>query len=538
MRVSKFFFIIVLAFPLIVCGSVPDEKITRSQPDSLLDILKAELSRNDIFDRKIKKRIAQLKKNYHLSHNKSPEIRYKATLPLFEIFQNYQFDSTYRYVQQLIILSNQMHDKKKLAENRLRLGTTLITAGMFKETFDCLHEINPALLDSNIKKSYYILYSWAYSDLAKYNADRIYAPLDLARKFRYLDSAIALCKPGSFEKGILEAQQESGKGPHPSTYFVQLSKRRLTLHEEAMVATGLSTYRQGTEKTNLLAKAALNDLRTSTYRALALLNLGKALHEQGKTEDAYFFLQQALSQANRFGGNLQRDQVIHMLSTVAAERDRIAQGERQRILVYLVCIIVFAIVTSLISFIIFVQFKKVRAAEQTIRATNNVLARRNQQLWEDGRIKEEYIGYFFNELSRYIIKLDKLKINAQRKAKSGSVDELLRLLDQVDIPSERHEFFATFDRIFLKLFPDFVEAVNAMFSQEDQIRPKSRGSLNPQLRIFALMRLGINKNEMIAGILQYTVNTVYTYRFRAKSKALVPSEDFEQRIMGIQVVDI
>jgi DNA-binding NarL/FixJ family response regulator len=74
-----------------------------------------------------------------------------------------------------------------------------------------------------------------------------------------------------------------------------------------------------------------------------------------------------------------------------------------------------------------------------------------------------------------------------------------------------------------------------MFSSEDQMKPKTKGSLTAQLRIFALMRLGIKNNETIASILQYTVNTVYTYRFRAKSKALVPAEDFEQRIMGIQV---
>jgi tetratricopeptide (TPR) repeat protein len=481
-------------------------------------------------------RITGLRTNYRQSKLQNLNSQYQATLNLFDIFRDYQFDSTYHYVQHLIVLSTQMRDEKKLAENRLRMGMTLITAGMFKETFDCLRNIRPALLDSSTKKSYYILYSWAYSDLAKYNGDRIYAPQDMRRKYLYLDSAIALCTPGSFERAILEAQQQPKPGRHPISYFLKLSKRKLSLHEEAMVATGLSTYRQGPEKIRLLATAAINDVRSSTYRALALLSLGTALYDQGKIEDGYFFLQQALQQANKFGSRLQRYQVIHMLSTVAATKDKLAAEERQRFLIYLASVVVFAVITSLIGFIIFVQFKKVRSDERTIRATNQILAVKNQKLWEDGRIKEEYIGYFFSELSRYIIKLDKLKNSAQRKAKSGSVEELLRLLEQVDIPSERHEFFATFDRIFLKLFPDFVDAVNIMFNPEDQIKPKKKGSLTAQLRIFALMRLGINKNETIAGILQYTVNTVYTYRFRAKSKALVSAEDFEQRIMGIQVV--
>lgn len=519
--------LILLIFPFKVFSVTP--------ADSLLTVLKTEIAGKERYDKKAEYKISKLRKAYQLSKKLDRVQEYKAAVALYEIFRDYQFDSTYLYARKLMQLSTAMHDKKKLAENRLRLGTTLITAGMFKETFDCLRETNPRLLDSTVKKSYYILYSWAYSDLAKYNDDKIYAPDDLRKKYLYLDSAISLCEPGTFEHAILEAQQQPKHGRNPSYYFLNLFKRKLSSHEEAMVVTGLSKYRRGQEKIRLLATAAINDLQTSTYRALALLNLGTALYEQGQIDEAYFFLRQALQQANKFGGRMQRYQVTHMLSTVAAVRDRLAAEERHLFLIYFSCIAGFAIIVTLLCFIVFIQLKKVRAAEQIIRETNRVLAGKNQQLWEAGRIKEEYIGYFFSELSRYIAKLDKLKINAQRKAKSGSVDELLRLLDQVDIPSERHEFFATFDRIFLKLFPDFVNAVNSMFGEEDRIRPKSTGALNAQLRIFALMRLGINKNEMIASILQYTVNTVYTYRFRAKSKALVTADDFEQQIMSIEL---
>ena len=519
--------LIVLIFSLRAFSATP--------ADSLLNVLKTEIAKKDRYDQRMESKLSRLRIAYRKSKVGNLERRYVTTLAMFDAFRDYRFDSTYCYVRELMELSVQLQNEKKLAENRLRLGTTLITAGMFKETFDCLRETNPRLLDRDAKKSYYILYSWAYSDLAKYNSDRVYAPQDLQRKYLFLDSAIALCKPGTFERSILEAQQRPKAGRHPSSYFIALGKGKLSLHEEAMVATGLSTYRNGPEKIKLLAKAAINDVRTSTYRALALLNLGTALHAQGQIDEAYFFLQQALLQADSFGGRMQRYQITHMLSTVAAEKNTLAQKERQRFIIYITCVIGFAVIASLIGFIVFVQLKTLRAADQTIKEANRILEQKNQQLWEEGRIKEEYIGYFFSELSRNIIKLDKFKINAQRKLKAGNADELMRLLEQIDISSERVEFFATFDRIFLKLFPDFVESVNSMFSKEDRIQPKSPGSLTAQLRIFALMRLGINKNEMIASILQYTVNTVYTYRFRAKSKALVSGEDFELRIMGIQL---
>ena len=505
------------------------------QSDSLLKVLKSEITRKKIYDHQKDEQIAALRQKLNTQRSIGLEARYFATLGLFEAYKDYRFDSTFHYARQLVHISGMLHDNRRLAENRLRLGTTLISSGMFKETFDCLREIDARLLDRQLKKSYYVLYSWAWSDLSKYNADRFYAPEDLEKKFHYLDSAIALTDKGSFEQLILQAQQKPNAGPHPSGYYIKLMNRKLSEHEEAMVVTGLSRYRTGDEKVRLLTIAAINDVRTSTYRAQALLDLGNTLFDQGKVDEAYFFLQQAMEQANKFGARMQRYQVARMLPVVAAKRDMMAKQERQRFLIFIACVIVITVITGLICFIIFVQLKKVRAGERVIRESNRLLAQKNKQLWEEGRIKEEYIGFFFSELSRHIIKLDKLRNNVQRKVKSGSIDEALRQLDNVDIHAERRQLFHTFDRIFLKLFPDFVEAVNAMLPNEDQLKPKQPGTLSTQLRIFALMRLGVNNNEMIAAILEFTVNTVYTYRFRLRSKALVPADDFEQRIMGIQL---
>jgi tetratricopeptide (TPR) repeat protein len=501
--------------------------------DSLLSVLRSEIARKKVYDRQKEERISRLRQK--LRSTQSIESKYSAALGLFEAYKDYRFDSTFHYANQLVQISMEMHDNRRLAENQLRFGTTLITSGMFKETFDCLRGIDPRLLDRPLKKSYYVLYSWAYSDLSKYNADRFYAPEDLGYKFRYLDSAIALTDNGSFEQLILQAQRNPGEDPEPARFYMKLLKRKLSAHEEAMVVTGLSRYRTGPEKVRLLATAAINDVRTSTYRAQALLDLGNTLFEQGRVNDAYFFLQQAMSQANKFGARMQRYEVARILPVVAAERDMLARQEKQHVLKVLASVAVLTLIIGLIGVVIFVQLRQVRAKEIVIREKNRLLGEKNKQLWEEGRIKEEYIGFFFAELSRHILKLDKLKNNVQRKVKSGSTTDVLRQLENVDIHAERRQLFDTFDRIFLKLFPDFVEAVNTMLPEADQLKPKTAGTLSTQLRILALMRLGINDNEMIANILEYTVSTVYTYRFRLRAKALVPPDDFEQRIMGIQI---
>jgi tetratricopeptide (TPR) repeat protein len=521
-----------LVFAFLGFASVRAEAATLHS-DSLITVLKKEIGRKKVYDREKEQHIARLRQD--LSIRQPIEHRYEALVGLFEAYKDYRFDSTFHYANELVDIAYQLKDKRRIAENRLRLGTTLITAGMFKETFDCLRNMDAASLDPESRKSYYVLNSWAWSDLAKYNADRFYAPEDLEKKFLYLDSAIGLTKPGSFEQLILQAQRDPKTGVHPVNYYIQLTRRKLSRHEEAMVVTGLSRYRTGSEKIRLLTIAAINDVKTSTYRAQAMLDLGNELYAQGKLDDAYFFLQQAMDQANTFGARMQRYQVARFLPLVAAERDMRAKQERQEVITVLTWVLVLVVIVVLIGIIIFVQLKQVRAKERIIRENHALLAEKNARLFEEGRIKEEYIGFFFGELSRHILKLDKLKNNVQRKVKSGSTTEVLRQLENLDVQAERRQLFYTFDRIFLKLFPDFIEAVNAMLPSEDQLKPKAPGTLSTQLRILALMRLGINNNEMIAGILEYTVSTVYTYRFRLRSKALVPPEDFEQRIMGIQL---
>lgn len=514
--------------------ALPFRASSAARVDSLLKVLRTELAKKAQYDGH-RNQLIDSQKNV-LNHATNLADKYEVTAALFRLYRDYRFDTTFQYATQLVELSTQMKDARRLAESRLRLSTTLIAAGMIKETFDCLKEIEPKLLDNELKKEYYLLHSWANSDLAKYNSDAFYTPSDLSQKFAYLDSAIALTKPGSFEQLILLAQQNEGVGQQPQRYYVELLKRNLSLHEEAMVSTGLSGYREGNEKIALLATAAIDDVRTSTYRAQAMFDLGNALFEQNRVEEAYFFLQQALAQADRFGSRLQRYQVTRILPIVAAKRDLLVQQERQNFYIMIACIVVVALLTGLICFIIFVQLKKVKAGEVTILQSNHTLAEKNRLLWEEGRIKEEYIGFFFSELSRYILKLDKLKKNVQRKAKSGgNAGEISNLLDSVDIDSERNQLFLTFDRIFLKLFPGFINSFNSLLSEEDQIIPKTADSLTAHLRIFALLRLGVDNNETIASILGYSINTVYTYRFRMRSKALVPAETFEQYVIGIEL---
>ena len=96
--------------------------------------------------------------------------------------------------------------------------------------------------------------------------------------------------------------------------------------------------------------------------------------------------------------------------------------------------------------------------------------------------------------------------------------------------------FALFDQIFLKLFPDFVERFNQLFQPEDRVNLKNtNNSLSAELRIFALIRLGITESERIAKFLDYSVHTVNNYKTKVKNRSIVPNELFEQKIMCLLI---
>ena len=115
-------------------------------------------------------------------------------------------------------------------------------------------------------------------------------------------------------------------------------------------------------------------------------------------------------------------------------------------------------------------------------------------------------------------------------------DDILLSFNDIDIKKERETLFHTFDRTFLRIFPNFINVFNSMLRKEDQIWPRDNEGMNTDLRIFALMRLGISDCETIANILEYTGNTIYVYKMRIKAKSIIPGDQFENALMAIKAV--
>ena len=175
------------------------------------------------------------------------------------------------------------------------------------------------------------------------------------------------------------------------------------------------------------------------------------------------------------------------------------------------------------------------------KRTNELLKQANEQLRlammrqnDSNRVKDEYLGKFLSMCSEYIDKLDAYRIKVNRKLKANQYNDLLRMTSSEQLKEdELKELFDNFDDIFLRLFPTFVQDFNALLSPDGQITPGDKTRLNTDLRIFALIRLGIDESSKIAEFLRYSPNSIYSYRARIKNKALGDRNDFERKVKEI-----
>lgn len=532
----RFFFAALFAYPAMSMGA---------GTDTLLTALKTEIGRKNTYDNEKEERIARLKKLQRAAHRLDYSKQYDLCVKLYDEYKSYQYDSAYVYVNKLKDISVAMNDMSRAYYSQIKLGFILLSSGMFKETFDSMRKVDPKVLNDSMKVEYYFIMYRCNSDLAKYNNDKYSSPEYMKASNAYIDSAISLTKKGSTQwmhyTGLKDAQDGNQATGDDELSKILKSGRPISMHLRAMINCSLAiTYLNANRKDEalpLLVQSAIADIKSSTKETVALFTLAEQLYKMGNIKDAYAFIQLAKADADFYGARQRKIQIGAILPLVAAEELSHSEKEKQTILEYLLAITALASLVILFLIMIYKQLGKLKHKERIIEDQNSQLKDINHKLGEDAHIKEEYIGQFFKIISGYILKLEKLKMSIDTKLSIKKYDDIRLIVNNINIKKEREALYYSFDHIFLKIFPNFISVFNSQFDEKDQIWPHENEVLNTDLRIFALIRMGIDDNETIAKILEYSVNTIYVYKMRVKAKAKNP-EQFEQCIMDIKAVDI
>ncbi|WP_187263770.1 DUF6377 domain-containing protein [Pontibacter beigongshangensis] len=460
---------------------------------------------------------------------------------LYNEYRTFQYDSAFTYALNLQKTARQLSDPVRETYAKLKLSHTLLSSGMYKEALDSLHTVNPNQMPDSIKIDYYALTARAYYDLSGYTQDSYYTPRYNNTGERYVDSALALLDTNTLWFYALRGMKhEIAVQPEKARADFQtiLNKFNPSLNQYAMAANSLGNYyyKQGhTDKAiEMMARAAIADIKASVKEGVALMTLAEFLYNNGDEGRAYDYIKQAQEDATYYGAKQRKIQVAAILPVIEGERLTTVEGQRGRLVVYAVVVTLLSVLVLVFAFIIFRQLKQLRVAKRTVTEANTKLQEVNESLFEANRIKEEYIGYSFNMYSEYIDKMEKFKKALDKKVIAKKYDEINHVMKSLNLKKEREALYLSFDKIFLKLFPNFVPSFNSFFKEEDQFIPKDEQSLTIEQRIFALIRIGITDHEQIARILEYSVNTIYTYKSKVKKRSLLPNENFERKIMEIK----
>jgi hypothetical protein len=535
---------------VLIIGAICLTTVARAQSttDSLLNELNAALAKKDLYVKQKQQEITQLNQKLHQAGTVKQQ--YEVYRSLFEEYKSFRYDSSYYYAKKLQALSAELNDPLLIASAKMKLAFTLLSSGLFKETLEELNGINAQLFNAADKSDYYFLKARSYFDLSDYDRSPDYFTRYDPMGIRCIDSALALNEPGSFRflelKGLRDLRT-GDYGDGQTTYISLLKLPGLTPHDFAVNACCLSYIYQikGPEEKSmqLLIRAAISDIQSATKETVAIYQLADILFKKGDIDHAYVYIKQAMDDAT-FYGALQRQVKISSILPII-EAQWISQIEHQKKLLYTYSFIITLLVVAVLVFawIIFKQLKKLRIADEVIKAANITLQKNNRALEElnqnlstANKIKNEYIGYYFNINSIYIEKLESFKTSLEKKLSSKRYEDAQTAVKSLNLENERQQLFHTFDRVFLRIFPDFINKFNALFHPGDEISIPEGQALGTEHRIFALIRMGIHDNDRIAKLLGYSVNTIYAYKNRIKTRSFIPNDDFEDHIMAIEAV--
>ena len=477
--------------------------------------------------------------------------KYAIEKELFAGYQSFVVDSALLYAQKKLSLAQRLNDAEELSYSYLDVASMLIKGGNYKEANEVLQRLNVRNASSNLRNYYYTVNQDLYTTLQTVSLTANERKLYNEKSSLYKDSILSL----KLDPSVWVVTDRMMDKHRYKDALQILLKEYPTLNVDdrrmAYVAYSISDiYRlmgnREKEKQYLIV-SAIADIKSAVKEYISLRRLATLLYEDGDIERSYLYMKRALEDAIYCNARLRVIEVSDIMPIINKAYEDKTQREKHVTLLALVSISVLSLMLIGLVFLLRRQMKKLSVTQRALRdknaelyklndvlsKTNDALSESNDSLSEASRIKDMYIAQFMTECATYIDKMELYRKQLRKVATTGSKAELLDILKSPTfIEKEVDAFFATFDATFLSLFPNFVHDFNQLLLPESQVVNKKDKRLNTELRICALIRLGISDNERLAAFLRCSKATIYSYRSRTRLKSLQP-DLFEEQLMNL-----
>jgi hypothetical protein len=514
--------------------------------DSLLTELDKTLSDGKLYMEQKEHRIDRLK--LQLKQELSPEKQYDLCYNIIEEYESYVSDSALVYIRENIRRAIEHEQPLWEIQANLQYSFVLSSSGLFIESKSILDKIPKQNLTDKLRVEYYKCMELLYVNIKIYQAKKI-IPSDLSEEiYAFRDSILHYLPANSPERLFYQFLQVNSEGNYTDalTYLEACLKTLYPgTHEHAKKSYNLSILYQQLNHTDLQIKhlilSVISDVKDAVKENRALLDLSIWLYEQKHIERSFNYIQYALNDANFYNARFRYFEISKALPiiTSAYQQLNVRQNHTMRIVS-----LIFSVLSIVLLFLLIYLQRQTAALRlarkgsnqinRELEETNKKLKKLNRKLSEANQIKEEYVGYFLDLCSEYIGNLEEYRKMVNHKIAAKRFDELLRITSSSkEKGNEIKELYANFDKAFLKIYPGFVSSLNELLKEEERFDTRRNDLLNTELRIFALIRLGIADSTRIASFLRCSVQTVYNYRSKIKRSNLNEAIDIEEQIRKI-----
>ena len=497
--------------------------------DELLHRLDQYIARRDEFSSKKEKKLIRMKKKLNLTSGKRE--RLSLYNQIYREYYTYRYDSAMVYAKRGLQLAEQLHDDYYINLNKINRAAVLSTGGFYSQAEDLLLSLKPEDISPKLMQYYYYTLTWVYnywgafcerSEFKEEMQDK--KRLYLAKTLEHMgnkQSALYYYLSGELEY-LLHHTDKKVLG----WYQKALAASPVDSRVHASAAYCIARYYQDNEQMDIyekyLVQAAISDQVCPLKENLALQELSTYLYNKdakyAKRVSKYIYC--SMEDAQFYNNRLRMVEIYRILPLITETNHQREIRQNRIITISLVVVSIVSLGFLAMMFFVFRINKRLAKSRREVRSQNMLLEELNQKLLNTNKRRETYMRLFMDISAVYIKKLDDYRKLVSRKIKAKQTADLLTAINSYKLAEEEaSSFYIRFDKAFMDLYPNFVDEFNQLLLPEKQIVLPAPNSLTKELRIYALMRLGITDGQELATLLFYSTQTIYNYKTSIRKRA-------------------
>lgn len=540
---SSLTILFLLLFPNCKQGGNSYSSGSDFQTDSLIGLLDSAIAIRPNLIKQKEDEIEYLTDS--LAKCNSDSLRYEIYSSIYKLSLKFNYRKLHESIDSMQIIAERLGDKNRKWESLIRIANVLSLENPGTEVTRTLSEIDPVKLPPQLRYDYYSVLSYNYSVLSMISGNKFkseYQQLTALNFQKRREAANKIEGSSHFSELYLTYSRDNQENINNLNRF--LKRRDISVSDPAyaMAAFRLHfSYLNNGDTLNAtksLVKSAISDILNCTKDHSSMYVLARVLYEKGDLKRAYSYVQLSVKDAIETNS---RQMLFNATNSFVIIHSAFMAYERQKI--QMMWIILFAIIGTAAGFIIAtISIKrysmKLEKALEELNKVNGKYKETVDELAITSNIKEKYLLQFLTLGSGYIESKETLKKKVMKLVRLGRTENIAGIVDineSTDPDLER--FYELFDTTILEIFPGFTNKVNTLMLPEYQLKMKSHVELTLELRILALIALGINDSSLIAKYLRSSVTTIYTYRSKIRRHSIEP-ENFEENLSKIGKISI